>query len=178
MSVKRILNHWFFVMSFLGLCGTALSAEFFFSKEAILESFDFSLNHLNIYISPVDQLYIARIARRFAWDYHFYIGVLFSISILFLIFSIPTNTKSITLVLSKIIIIGSGIILSITGCLLYLRIYIQISSEVFELLKIIHNNSKWLFIAAVILHIYSVVILENRNYKGIISSMFSKGKVK
>ena len=75
------INHWVLFFSFLGLVTTSLAAEFFFSKQAIMQSFEFSLGNLGIMISPVDQLFIARIERRITWDYHFYVGILFFVSL-------------------------------------------------------------------------------------------------
>ena len=49
---EKIL-HWLILLAFLGLCATALAAEYFFSKEAILDSFKKSLPMINATIAPV-----------------------------------------------------------------------------------------------------------------------------
>ena len=63
----------------LALATTALAANFFFSKEAIMESFKSSLPMLDLNITPSEQLFIARIERRETWDIHLYFGILFTI---------------------------------------------------------------------------------------------------
>jgi cytochrome b561 len=73
---EKIL-HWLILLAFLGLCATALAAEYFFSKEAILDSFKKSLPMINATIAPVDQFFVSRIARRDTWDVHLYIGLAF-----------------------------------------------------------------------------------------------------
>lgn len=75
---EKIL-HWLVFLSFLGLVVTALAANFFFSKEAIMESFKSSLPMLNLSITPAEQLFIARIERRETWDIHLYFGTIFII---------------------------------------------------------------------------------------------------
>ena len=37
-NIEKIC-HWLIFITFLGLCCTAIAADYFFSKEAILESF-------------------------------------------------------------------------------------------------------------------------------------------
>ena len=111
------INHWVLFLTFLGLVGTAITADFFFSKEAIMKSFEFSLAHLNIYIPPVDQLYIARIERRSTWDWHFYIGVIFFISTLMIVYKYIAGQlfKSKILRYSIFVLIFSAVVLSISG---------------------------------------------------------------
>ena len=46
MSKYEKILHWLILLAFLGLCATALAAEYFFSKEAILDSFKKSLQFL------------------------------------------------------------------------------------------------------------------------------------
>lgn len=176
MKTYRKVSHWFFVLSFIGLCITALAADWFFSKEAILKSFDFSLNHLGLDIPPLDQMYIARIERRITWDWHFYSGIIFFISLAIAVFTknfkLATNISNYI----KIAMIMSGFILAISGLLLYLRLFIQIEPYLFQLLKEIHNIAKWVFIVAVISHVFTIIRLENTSHVGLISNMFRKGK--
>jgi hypothetical protein len=63
---EKIL-HWLILLAFLGLCATALATEYFFSKEAILDSFKKSLPMINATIAPVDQFFVSRIVRRDTW---------------------------------------------------------------------------------------------------------------
>lgn len=166
------INHWLLFFTFLGLIVTSLAAEFFFSKQAIMQSFQFSFSHLGLDVPPVDQLYIARIERRITWDWHFWIGVVFFISLCASIFRKKATNKTKTF---SLIILGmhlSGTILFTSGLIMFLRLYYQIDENTFALLKIIHNYSKWLFIILIFVHIVIVIKLENSTHRGIISNMF------
>jgi len=162
--------HWFVLLSFLGLCATALAAEHFFSKEAIMDSFKASLPMVNISIPPADQFFISRIARRDTWDIHFYFGVAFGIFITtwLLIGIFRKNSRN---VLLKAILFSSAITLTITGVLMFLRLYNPISEEFFGLLKKIHYFAYWAFIYALIVHIIYIIYKENRNSNGALSNM-------
>ena len=171
-SITRKINHWLLFVAFLGLCVTALAADFFFSKEALMNSFDFSLSDLNITIYPMDQLYIARIARRVTWDWHFYIGLIFMLSNIYIIVSDKRRLFNKYTSLMYVV----AFVLILTGIMLYARLYIKISPETFELLKVVHNYTKWIYIATVVVHVWHVVKKENEGSNKI-SSMF-KGSSK
>lgn len=171
------INHWLLFVAFLGLLSTSLAAEFFFSKEAIMDSFKFSFAELNMEVPPVDQLFIARIERRDTWDWHFWIGVVFTLSLIASFFRKKEKRKSNLTSLSIIGIYNAGAILFITGLIMFLRLYFQLEEDAFAVLKIIHNYSKWIFIILIIIHIYSIISLENGEHKGIISSMFRASSI-
>ena len=97
-NIEKIC-HWLIFITFLGLCCTAIAADYFFSKEAILESFKNSLPILNIDIAPSDQLFIARLERRNTWDIHLYFGIgMFIISCIWAFTNIvKKNTKNLIL---------------------------------------------------------------------------------
>lgn len=166
------INHWILFFSFLGLVTTSLAAEFFFSKQAIMQSFEFSLANLGIMISPVDQLFIARIERRNTWDYHFYVGIVFFISLAISIIRTKDITTSRILKESIRFMYISGLVLFASGLIMYFRLYFILEDSYFSLLKTIHNFAKWSFIVFVITHIATIIKLENTSRKGIISNMF------
>lgn len=166
------INHWVLFISLLGLIATSLAAEFFFSKQAIMQSFQFSLAEVGVTIPPVDQLFIARIGRRDTWDWHFWIGILFSIYLLISFLRKKEKRESKILNISIIGFYVSGLILFISGLYMFLRLYYQVEDSTFASLKIIHNYSKWIFLIFTIIHIYQVIKLENTTSKGVISNMF------
>jgi len=168
---EKIL-HWAVLLSFLGLCATALAAEYFFSKEAIMDSFKQSLPMLNLTIAPMDQFFISRIARRDTWDIHLYFGLVFGISILiWLIISlVRKNKKNICL---KLVLFTSGIILLVTGVWMFLRLYFPLTEEMFGLLKKIHYYAYWIFIYTLMVHIITVIYKENKAVNGLLSNMIT-----
>lgn len=170
-SNKEKILHWFIFLSFLGLITTALAADFFFSKEAIMESMKSSLPMLNLddVIAPADRLFIARIERRDTWDWHFYFGIVFGLSILFWII-ISIFQKKISFLKSSFY--SLALILLISGIWLYLRLYINVSTETFALLKEVHHYGYYGFIGLFFIHLIKVIHKENYLKAGTISSMF------
>lgn len=169
-SYEKIL-HWLLLLSFLGLCFTALAAEYFFSKEAIMDSFKKSLPMLNITIAPADQFFISRIARRDTWDIHLYFGLAFSLFTILWI-SITLLRKNSNYILFKTIFFGSALTLVVTGIYMWLRLYIEVSEETFSLLKKIHYYAYWTFIYTLVTHIAYVIYAENKKKrKGAFSNM-------
>ncbi|MCT7563153.1 cytochrome b/b6 domain-containing protein [Aliarcobacter butzleri] len=168
---EKIL-HWLILLSFLGLCATALAAEYFFSKEEILNSFKISLPMVGANIAPVDQFFISRIARRNTWDIHLYFGIAFSIFLLIWI-TINLIRKNKKNAFIKTMLFGSSIVLCVSGIWMWLRLYIEVSEETFGLLKKIHYYAYWTFIITLIGHIVMIIKMENTNKKGVLSNMIN-----
>lgn len=160
-NIEKIC-HWLIFITFLGLCCTAIAADYFFSKEAILESFKNSLPILNIDIAPSDQLFIARLERRNTWDIHLYFGIgMFIISCIWAFTNIvKKNTKNLIL---KILIFSVVLDLSISGIWMWQRLYFSLSEESFKLLKIFHHYGYWTLIVLIVMHVLIIVIRENKN---------------
>ena len=143
MSKYEKILHWLILLAFLGLSATALAAEYFFSKEALLESFKKSLPMINIVIPPVDQFFMSRIARRDTWDIHLYFGILFSfLLVIWIGISLVRNNRR--YVFLKTIFLLSAFTFSISGIWMWLRLYIDVSEETFGLLKKVHYYAYWI----------------------------------
>lgn len=170
-STSEKIIHWTLFLSFLGLVTTSLAAEFFFSKEAIMDSFQKSLPLLNIDIPPADQFFIARIARRDTWDIHFYFGDIFG-TLIFLWVVISIYKFQLGRYYTRAIFFTSGIALAITGVIMFLRLYYPIEEDTFGLLKKIHYYSYWVFIASLVFHI-SIAICQENKAKGVVSKMLN-----
>lgn len=172
--IEKIL-HWLVLLSFLGLCTTALAAEYFFSKEAIMDSFKESLPMLNLEIAPVDRFFISRIARRDTWDIHLYFGFSFAFfTIIWIIINI--SKRNTNYLLFKTFFFTSSTILVFTGIYMWLRLYIEVSEETFSLLKRVHYYAYWIFIFILIIHIFYVIYIENTKKlkrKGALSNMIN-----
>lgn len=172
MSKYEKILHWLILLAFLGLCTTALAAEYFFSKEALLESFKKSLPMINIVIPPVDQFFMSRIARRDTWDIHLYFGILFSfLLVIWIGISLVRNNRR--YVFLKTIFLLSTFTFSISGIWMWLRLYIDVSEETFGLLKKVHYYAYWIFIYTLISHIIMIIWMENSKKKGVLSNMFN-----
>lgn len=154
--------HWLMFITFLGLSCTSLAADYFFSKEAILESFKSSLPILNVDIAPSDQLFIARLERRNTWDIHLYFGIAMLV-ISFIWAFINISKKNTRNLIQKILILIVVLDLSISGIWMWLRLYYSLSEESFKLLKMFHHYGYWTLIVLIIMHILIIVIRENKN---------------
>jgi len=173
---EKIL-HWLVLLSFLGLVVTALGAEYFFSKEALMDSFHNSLAILNITIAPADQFFMSRIARRDTWDIHLYFGFAFS-AFTFIWLLITLFRKNNKNMIFKIFFFSSVIALAISGIWMWLRLYHPLSEENFGLLKKVHHFAYWTFIYTLLVHIAYVIYLENSKKNGVISNMFRFKNIK
>ncbi len=175
MSTASKLLHWLIFLCFIGLGITAIAANVLFSKEAIMESFAFSFPSLDIDVAPSDQLFIARIARRFTWEIHFWIGlIMISAALLkFGLYLFKRKTNKFLNIFTTIMI--SVIFLS--GLPLYLRIYFDISADIQTFSRGVHFYTIWLFVLFFILHLSHIIYKENNGESDIISKMFHfKGK--
>lgn len=170
MRTTSKLLHWMIFLCFVALGMTALAANYFFSKEAIMESFAFSLPALDIEIAPSDQLFIARVARRDTWEIHFWIGAIFGILAIakFALFMLKQRTHKPLNSFSFILILT----LLLSGLPLYLRIYFDISADIQQVARGVHFYTAWALVAFFVIHLISVIVKENKNNPGIISNMF------
>lgn len=171
-SKNEKILHWLILLAFLGLCTTALAAEYFFSKEALMDSFKKSLPMLEITIAPADQLFISRIARRDTWDIHLYFGLAFSFLLIIWVL-INFKRKNKRYLIFKIIFFSSALIFASSGIWMWLRLYIEVPEDTFSLLKKLHYYAYWTFIYTLLVHICSVVYVENKKKQGVLSNMIN-----
>ncbi len=171
-SKNEKILHWLILLAFLGLCTTALAAEYFFSKEALMDSFKKSLPMLEISIAPADQFFISRIARRDTWDIHLYFGLAFTTFLLIWIW-INFKRKNKRYLLLKTFFFTSSLTFALSGIWMWLRLYIEVTEDMFSLLKKIHYYAYWTFIYTLLVHICTVIYIENKKKQGVLSNMIN-----
>ncbi len=171
-SKNEKILHWLILLAFLGLCTTALAAEYFFSKEALMDSFKKSLPMLEISIAPADQFFISRIARRDTWDIHLYFGLAFTTFLLIWI-GINFKRKNKRYLLLKTFFFTSSLTFALSGIWMWLRLYIEVTEDMFSLLKKIHYYAYWTFIYTLLVHICTVIYIENKKKQGVLSNMIN-----
>lgn len=164
--------HWLILIAFLGLCITGIAAEYLFSKEAIMNSLRVSLPMVGQSIEPVDQLFIARLMRRDTWDIHFYFGIAFIVLLVFWIM-IDIGYKNNRYRTFKIFIFLVSGVFSISGVWMWARLNINVSDEMFSLLKKVHYFGYWSFVLLIVGHIAFIVYKENKIKKGVLSNMIN-----
>lgn len=168
MTTKDKIYHWLVFLAFMVCAYTALMNTTFYSKEAIMETFNFSFSNLGIYdIGKADQLFIARIERRVGWVFHFYAGMtLFAIMLLSLISRFKKLTK---MYLTKYLILST---ITISGIPLYIRAFIDIPMNYQNFSREIHFYTAWIVVAFVIAHVIIIIYKENTDNNNLLSNMF------
>jgi Ni,Fe-hydrogenase I cytochrome b subunit len=188
------ITHWLIVIAFIALVFTSLMNEFWYSKESIIESLRFSYPMLGLEdLFPDEELFIARIERRFGWLWHFWIGVFFFANFLIMfIYSVYIKRKKNKKLRNYMFILA--LIMFSTGLPLFFRSFITtdfaateiylyskdgvwfISQGLIDLARSIHKYSSYLFVISVIAHIFNIIYKENTYNSGIVSKMINGGK--
>lgn len=164
----RIL-HWMIFLCFCVLAYTESMNMYFYSKEAIMKSFEFSFSALGYQdIPPLDRLFIARLERRDGWMWHYYAGIGFAIlsALRFAIFLFNKQRTYKFLNIALLLIILSQ---TITGYSLWAYPHIY---EWQTISRAIHHYSIWALYIVVSGHILQILFWEiSGNRVGIISKM-------
>jgi len=188
------ITHWLIVIAFMSLIFTAVMNEFWYSKEQIIESLRFSYPMLGLEdLYPDEELFIARIERRFGWLWHFWIGIFFFINFLIMfLYSLYIKRKKNRELRNYLFILA--LIMFSSGLPLFFRSFITtdfaaqdlflytkdgiwyISQGLIDLTRSIHKYTSYLFVVSVILHIINIIYKENTYNKGIVSKMINGGK--
>lgn len=165
---NRIL-HWAIFFTLLVLAYTETMNTIFYSKEAIMKTFEFSFDALGYQdIPPLDRLFIARLERRDSWMIHYYAGIIFILlsSLRFVLFLLQKKKRYILLQVSLFSII---FIQFITGYSLWAYPHIY---EWQNTTRAIHHYSIWALYGVVGIHIFYVLWLEiSGRRRGLISKM-------
>lgn len=164
----RIL-HWLIVVCFMILAYTEIMNMYFFSKEAIMKSFEFSFSALGYQdIPPLDRLFIARLERRDGWMWHYYAGIGFAVLsvVRFAIFTINKDRRYHLLHISLFTIVVTQ---AVTGYSLWAYPHIY---DWQIITRVIHHYSIWALYCVVGIHISHVLWLEiGGKDTGVISRM-------
>jgi len=160
--------HWLFLVFFLVLGFTAIMNTTFYSKEAIMETFEFSFPMVELYdVAASDKLFIARIERREGWVFHFWVGVGAFVLTLLRLYFVRKQKKSL---LTKIFYI-TFIIMFLSGLPLFIRTYVEIEQSYQDIARFIHYYSSWVLVAYLVIHIGQVIYKENKKNSNSISNM-------
>lgn len=152
-TANRLL-HWGIFFALLVLAYTETMNMIFYSKEAIMKTFEFSFNALGYQdIPPLDRLFIARLERRESWMVHYYAGVVFIVlsSVRFGIFLLSNQKRYGWLHISLFAIIMTQFI---TGYSLWAYPHIY---EWQNTTRAIHHWSIWALYGVVGLHIVKII---------------------
>jgi len=164
-NYKNII-HLIVVITFFMVAFSAIMNQTFYSKEAIMQTFEYSFPMIGLDIPPTDQLFIARLERRVGWIFHFHSALALSVSFLLLI--VLSYKKRIFLFLVLFLIL---IMMFATGLILYMRSIYEIPVEYINNARVLHHYMAWGIGLAVVLHI-SYVIYKTKDEPYILGKRF------
>jgi len=154
----KLILHFILVFSIFGSIITAVSATYFFSKEKIMEAMIYAYADIGVQVDPVDLLFVARIVRRFAWEWHFWLGlIVIGSSIVFFIYSYLKRSKKMDLHM----LFGVQIVfLFLSGIILQYRFLDIVSSDIVSVVRDAHRFGSYIFMLTIGWHLISVFKLK------------------
>lgn len=152
-NTRRFL-HLIAAFAFLFALFLALMNIYWFSKEAIIESFEFSFAFTGIQAAYNDQFFVSRMLRREGWEWHFWVGSVMTVALIgiAIISAISKDMMSKQLKLFSYLVLVIGLLMFTTGFPLWVRAYTDVSIEIQEFVRPIHYWSAWVFTAILATH--------------------------
>lgn len=177
---ERII-HWGSFFLILGLIGTAIMNTQYYSKEAIMESFQFSMPLVNLQdVDLASQLFIARYERRIVWDHHFIMGV-FALALiipwLYLFLTKPKKPSK-AMQITFWTYFSLFMTFAFTGIVLHIGNWVEVDYDFRENMRIVHHYAYYVFYAWIFAHILHVVYRTIKSKADIIGFMIHGGKNK
>ena len=150
MKRERVL-HWIVAVLFFAAAGLAIVNQTLYSKESIMEVLDYAMPLVGVELMPADQLFVARLLRREAWLWHYWLALSGSILFLFL-FTRACIRRRLT---DDVVFLGVGVtIMFATGAILYLRENYNVPAEVLNNVRFVHFSAAWFLPGVLVFHIW------------------------
>jgi len=174
--------HWLNAIIILGLLGTVFLRQTFLSWRTNSEIIINKLQEIDIEITQAQAKVLAKAIRAGMWEWHILLGYALAFLVLFRIYlyfkdsSKKENFNSLSLhkkivKVSYHIINATILIIVITGLVVHFYQELGMIKETAHDIKEIHELAYNIILYFVPLHIIGVIIAENRDEKGIISSI-------
>ena len=181
-SVNFRIWHWLNTIVILGLLGTVFLRKTFLSWRTNSELLTNKLLEMNIEITDNQAKILAKALRSEMWEWHIILGyaLLFLLLYRFYLYFQDTSQRepfwSLSLHKTGVralyyVVYTSIIFMSISGFIIYFHQTLGIDKDMTHIIKEIHELVFNIILIFVPLHIAGVIIAENRNDKGIISTM-------
>ncbi|EHP29668.1 membrane intrinsic b-type cytochrome [Sulfurimonas gotlandica GD1] len=183
-SISFRIWHWLNAIVVLGLLATVFLRKTFLSWRTNSEILMNKLFDMDIEISIEQAKILAKAVRAGMWEWHIILGYALVFLILFRIFlyfkdtSIRESFSSLTLHkkmvhLSYYVIYATLIFMSITGFMIHFYQDLGLLKDTAHDIKEIHELVFNIILYFVPLHIAGVIIADNRDEKGLISTMIN-----
>lgn len=185
------LWHWLFVITFLFMSSTVLIRQTIMDKTAVAAIITEDLSMSDINISKDDAIDIAKDIRSPLWRTHVLVGYLFAGLVVarYMLFTTKSGRRNYINCSEKtlhkkgvsgvyIAIYGLATALAVSGLSIKFNGKLDLSEEMVDTIKEVHEFAFYAMLALVIAHVAGVIIAELRNEKGIVSDMINGGKEK
>ncbi len=174
--------HWLNAFVVLGLLATVFLRKTFLSWRTNSELLMQKLAEIDIEISAQQAKVLAKAIRAGMWEWHILLGyslaflVIYRVALFFLDSSQKESFTSLTLhkkavKLSYYLFYAVTLFMSVSGLVIHFYEALSLSKESAHDIKEVHELVYNFLLIFVPLHITGVVIAENRDEKGLISSM-------
>ena len=176
--------HWLNALVILGLIGTVLLRKTFLSWRTNSELITHELSKIDISITSEQAKVIAKALRVGMWEWHYILGyalvalVLFRIFLYFKDSSVKESFNSLNIHkkavrISYYVVYATIIFMSLSGFIIYFYETLGLTKDIAGSIKDIHELVYNILLYFVPLHIVGVFIAENRDEKGIVSTMIN-----
>jgi len=174
--------HWLNALVVIGLLGTVFLRKTFLSWRTNSEILMSKLAEFDISITNEQAKILAKAIRAGMWEWHIILGYALTFLIIYRIYLYFKNTatkeKFSSLSLHKkgvqslyYAVYASLFFMSLSGLTIHFHEALSLSKELTHTIKEIHELVFNIILVFVPLHIAGVIIAENRDEKGLISSM-------
>jgi cytochrome b561 len=179
--------HWLNAIVVLGLLATVFLRKTFLSWRTNSEILMTKLSEINVEITTEQAKVLAKAIRAGMWEWHIILGYALAFLIIYRIFlyfkdsskketfnSLSLHKKAVQI--SYYIIYATLIFMSISGFVIYFYQDLGLLKETAHDIKEIHELVYNVILYFVPLHIAGVIIADNQDEKGLISSMINGDK--
>lgn len=186
-SLNFRLWHWINAIVITGLLGTVFLRKTFLSYRTNSEIIMDKLSDINITIAKDQAVSIARAIRSPMWDWHIWLGYALAALVVWRIVLFFTDSGKQNYqncsqktthdkIVSSLYVIFYVLMFAMaaTGLVLHFHEFLNVGKDLGESIKEIHELLYNGVLYFVIIHITGVILAENKDEKGIISSMVGK----
>ena len=183
-SLSFRIWHWFNAMIIIGLLGTVFLRKTFLSWKTNSEIITNQLAAINLEIGADQAKIIAKAIRAEMWNWHIILGYGLALMVFYrivLFFIDKSQQKSWSelnghkkiVKLSYYLLYGVLLFITVSGFVIYFHDFLSLSSAKVHDVKEFHEFLYNFVLLFVPLHIAGVFIAENRDEKGIVSTMIN-----
>ncbi len=176
--------HWLNAFVVFGLLGTVFLRKTFLSYKENAEILMGKLHEIGIEITIEQAKVLAKAIRSGMWEWHIILGyaLVFLVAYRIYLFVVATPKKEpfSTLTLHKkavqalyYVFYATLLFMSISGFIIYFYEALGLSKEIAHDIKEVHEFVYTFILVFVPLHIAGVIIAENRDEKGLVSTMIN-----